>query len=123
MYKYPQLYHDMISFYNRYWRNHQHLPKSFRITTGDEILRLLTDGLGQVAVANYAGKSLDERLEAASALQKLRQSIEKIRALVTLAWNLKFISHQTMHELNEGLNQLGRQAAKWRDWLIRNKNI
>ena len=57
MFKHPQLYHDLMVFYKIYWQGHQHLPKAFRQTTGKTILALLTEGLGQVAAANFAGKT------------------------------------------------------------------
>jgi hypothetical protein len=80
------------------------------------ILALLTEGLGQVAAANLAGKSAEDRRLAAADLQNLRLGLEKIRAFLTLAWEMKFISHPVMHDLNERLDILGRQAARWRDW-------
>lgn len=116
MYKPPQLYHDLMRFYKIYWQSHQHLPKAFRQTTGESILFILTDGLGQVAAANLAGVSLEDRRQAAAELQDLRLGLEKVRAFLTLAWELKFISHPVMHDLGGRLDGLGRQTTRWRNW-------
>jgi hypothetical protein len=78
---------------------------------------LISEGLGQVALANYAGSSSEERLQAVQALQMLRNNLEKIRAFLTLSWELKFIGPNISYQLNEQLNILGRQASRWRDWL------
>lgn len=120
MYKYPQLYHDLIRFYSVYWQVHQHLPKAFRQSTGEIILAEITDGLGRAAAANLAGKSPAESRQAAADLQTLRLGLEKIRAFLTLAWEMKFISHPQMADLSDRLDGLGRQAARWRVWFGKN---
>lgn len=49
--------------------------------------------LGRVAATNLAGKSPAEARQAADDLQTLRLGLEQIRAFLTLAWEMKFISH------------------------------
>jgi len=119
-YKYPKLYHDLIRFYSVYWRIHQHLPKAFQYSTGEVILNEITEALGRAAAANLAGQSRPEARQAADDLQTCRLCLEKVRAFLTLAWEMKLISHAQMADLGERLDGLGRQAARWRGWFGKN---
>lgn len=116
-FKHPQLYSDSIRFHKAYWRAHQHLPKAFRLTTGERILHEITACLGHVAAANFAGKAdMEGRRRAAGELLRLRERLEVIRALLTLAWELAFLSHHSMAALNADLDELGKQATRWGQW-------
>lgn len=115
-FKHPQLYSDTIRFHKLYWRAHQNLPKAFRLTTGERILTEITACLGHVAAANFAGRADAEGRRAAEELLRLRERLEVIRALLTLAWELKFLSHHTMAALNADLDGLGKQASRWGQW-------
>ncbi|MDR1165481.1 MAG: hypothetical protein LBO66_06345 [Deltaproteobacteria bacterium] len=117
MYKYPHLYHDLIRFYSVDWQVHQHLPKAFQHSTGEMILTEISQALGRTAAANLASRNAEEARRAADDLQAPRLGLEKIRAYLTLAWDLNFISHPQMADLGERLDGLGRQAASWRGWL------
>jgi hypothetical protein len=119
VFNYPQLYHDLIRFFSLYYQAHQHLPRAFRQSVGEEILSEITGCLGQVAAANIAGKTAEETNQAIIDLQALRLSLEKIRAFLTMGWEMKFISHAQMADMSERIDGLGRQATRWRDWFKR----
>jgi hypothetical protein len=119
VYKYPQLYHDLIRFYSLYYKAHQNLPKAFRQTAGEAILTEITGCLGRVAAANLAGKTPEEARQASDDLQALRLGLEKIRAFLTIGWEMKFISHAQMADMSERIDGLGRQATRWREWFVR----
>lgn len=116
-YKYPQLYSDCIRFYKHYWQLHNHLPRPFRQSAGVQILHELTLCLKCVAAANAAPKdNAPARRNAVEKLDDLRQSLEVVRALLTAAWELRFISHHSMAQLGSELDSLGKQATRWRQW-------
>lgn len=117
MNKHPRLYSDLIGFYKIYWPHHLNLPKAFRLSTGEEILRLLNAALAQVAAANLADHLRPEdRREAAERLWSARINLETARAFLTLAWEMKFISSAARSDLDQRLETLALQAARWRNW-------
>jgi hypothetical protein len=118
-FKHPQLYNDTIRFHKLYWQAHQNLPKAFRLTTGEQILREITVCLGCVASANFVNKADNNaRRLAAEKLIVMRERLEVIRAFLILAWELKAISHHTLADLNGGLDELGKQATRWQQWFL-----
>ena len=119
-FKHPQLYSDTIRFHKLYWQAHQHLPKSFRATTGEQILLEITTCLGCIAAANFVNKSDTEaRCRAARQLIHMRERLEVIRAFLILAWELKAVSHNSLADLNARLDELGKQATRWQQWFER----
>lgn len=119
-FKHPQIYNDTIRFHKLYWRVHQHLPKAFRLTTGEQILTEITACLGCIAAANFVNKSDTEaRQRAARQLIHMRERLEVIRAFLILAWELKALSHHALADLNSRLDELGKQATRWQQWFER----
>ena len=119
-FKHPQIYSDTIRLHKVYWRFHQHLPKAFRLTTGEQILREITTCLGCVASANFVNKADSEaRRNAARQLGIMRERLEVIRACLILAWELQALSHHGLAELNGKLDELGKQATRWQQWFLR----
>jgi hypothetical protein len=119
-YKLPQIYSDTIRLHKLYWRTHQHLPKAFRLTTGEQILREITTCLGCIAAANFVNKSdPDARLRAARELIHMRERLEVIRAFLILAWELKAVSHHSLADLSARLDELSKQATRWQQWFER----
>jgi hypothetical protein len=95
------------------------LPKAFRLTTGEQILREITDCLGCVASANFVDNAdNDARRKAAGKLIAMRERLEVIRAFLIPAWELKAISHHTPADLNGRLDELGKQATGWQQWFL-----
>jgi hypothetical protein len=116
-FKHPQLYSDTIRFHKAYWRVHQHLPKAFRLTTGEQVLREITACLGCVASANFVNKAdTGERRKAAGQLMLMRERLEVIRAFLILAWEIQALSHHALADLNGRLDELGKQATRWQQW-------
>ncbi|MNC03363.1 hypothetical protein D3C76_1497550 [compost metagenome] len=56
---------------------------------------------------------------AAEILADLSAVLECCRGLLTLAWSLKMLSDGALLQLSDRLDELGRQAASWRQWFIR----
>lgn len=99
---------------------HKSLPKTFRFTVGEDILRELSACLRCVVIANESNRDNEaERQEAASALKSAKTNLETTRAFFTLAWELKLISHQSAAEVNARIDTVARQAEKWRQWFAR----
>ena len=119
-FKHPQLYSDTIRFHKSYWLIHQNLPKAFRLTTGEQILREITTCLGCVATANFVNKAdTQARVSGARQLGIMRERLEVIRAFLILAWELRAISHHSLADLNGRLDELGKQATRWQQWFLR----
>jgi len=96
---------------------HKSLPKTFRFTVGEDILRELSACIRHVVIANEAGRDdATERQEGAAALKTAKTHLETARAFFTLAWELKLISHQSAATVNAQIDNLARQAEKWRQW-------
>lgn len=62
----------------------------------------------------------EDRFEAAERLRAARVSLETARSLLMLAWEMKFISSPAFADLDHRLEELGRQAARWRGWFGKN---
>jgi len=117
------LYSDLIKLYKAYWQLHGNLPRAFRFTTGEQVLRSLSNCVALCAGGTYAEKtSPDERARCAGQLRELRAELETVRAVLIVGWELKFVSHNSMAHLNAALDDAGRQAVKWRQWLKRGEN-
>jgi hypothetical protein len=121
MNKRPRLFSDLIAFYKIYWPHHLNLPKPFRLSAGEKILRELNQSLALVAAANLADHNRPEdRREAAECLRTVRIGLEAARALLLLAWEMKFISSAVLSDLDHRLEDLAQQAARWREWFGKN---
>jgi hypothetical protein len=121
-FKHPQLYSDTIGFHKCYWLVHQNLPKAFRLTTGEQILREITTCLGCVAAANFVNKAEhNARRDGARHLTLMRERLEVIRAFLILAWEMRAVSHHTLADLNGRLDELGKQATRWQQWFLRDE--
>lgn len=116
-FKHPKVYADLVALYALYWPIHQGFPKGFRYTSGEQILRELTACIRAVTQANFADKTCGKaRKLAAQQLQEVRASLEVIRGLCTLAWQLRWLSHGGLALLNDRLDQIGRQTTRWQQW-------
>jgi hypothetical protein len=121
-FKHPQIYSDIIRFHKSYWLIHQNLPKAFRQTTGEQILREVTTCLGCVASANFVNKNdVEARGHAARQLGIMRERLEVIRAFLILAWELQAVSHHGLADLNGRLDELGKQATRWQQWFLQSE--
>ena len=119
-YKHPKLYSDLVCLYKSYWQVHSNLPRHFQATSGLLILQQLTACIEYASAANFTDKiNIANRRRAARKLTDLREALEVIRALLTVAWELRFISHHVMAHLNGRLDDLGKQATRWGQWFMR----
>lgn len=117
VFKYPQIFSDVLLFYKRYYPIHNGLPKAFRFTTGESILQEITLCLKQITIANHCQKKdMAGRAKASQALSEVRASIEVIRSYLLLAWQLKLLSPGGLHELTGNLESVSKQAARWQQW-------
>lgn len=114
----PALYAELIRLYKAYWQLHGNLPKAFRFTSGEQVLRELSACMALCATVTYAEKNgANQRRRMAESLRELRSRLEVVRALLTVGWELKFVSHNSMAHLNAALDDAGRQTVRWRQWL------
>ncbi|KAJ8740505.1 four helix bundle protein [Aeromonas veronii] len=105
--------------YGLYWPLHQHLPKGVRYTTGEQILTELTQSLRSVVRANQVDKSCEQaRKRAIAYLADVRASMEIIQALLTLCWQLKWLSHGALALLAARISQISRQTTRWQQWFV-----
>ncbi|WP_165791488.1 hypothetical protein [Aeromonas jandaei] len=119
-FRHPKIYSDLVMFYKIYWQIHQGMPRPFRFTTGEQILSLLSRGLQMIVRVNLMDKASAHQCDlAAEILADLSAALECCRGLLTLGWSLKMLSDGALLQLNDRLDALGRQAASWRQWFIR----
>lgn len=103
--------------YRIYWHIHKHLPKPFRLTTGERVLVELTGCVRYVVLANAIDKQSDtECVKAVCYLQDARASLSVVRGLLTIGWGMSFISHGALMQLTESLDGIEKQATGWQQW-------
>ncbi|MGL4751488.1 MAG: four helix bundle protein [Aeromonadaceae bacterium] len=122
-FRHPKIYSDLVVFYKVYWQIHQGMPRPFRFTTGEQILSLLSQGLQMIVRVNLLDKQDKQQCANGQCiLAELSAMLECCRGLLTLAWSLKMISDGALLQLNDRLDVLGRQAASWRQWFVRQRS-
>lgn len=100
-----------------YYPMHQNLPKPFRLTVGEQLLRELSECLRQVVLANAVNKQCaQERLVGAKHVRQLRAGIEVVRGFLLLSWKMKMLSHGALTNLSLCLEGISKQAARWQQW-------
>lgn len=111
------MYADIVALYGLYWPLHQNLPKGVRYTTGEQVLTEITMSLRSVVNANMVDKHCElGRCQAVSFLADVRASMEVIQALLTLCWQLKWLSHGALALLTSRISEISRQTTRWQQW-------
>ncbi|MCC2525797.1 four helix bundle protein [Vibrio coralliilyticus] len=122
-FKQNRIYYDLQKLYKGYWNQHQHLPKTFRFTTGEQILNELTNAIRCAVVANLQDKESPRgKQQAIDSLVELNAILETVQCLLLLAWEMKFISHNAMTNFTDAINNLQRQIVGWRRWFQQSRN-
>lgn len=118
-FKHTKVYADIVALYGLYWPLHQHLPKGVRCTTGEQILTELTMCLRAVVKVNQVDKACEQaRKHAVGYLSEVSASMEIIKALLTLCWQLTWLSHGAMALLTARIAQISRQTIRWQQWFM-----
>ncbi len=115
-FRHHRIYYDLQKLYKLYWGQHQHLPRAFRFTTGEQILSELTQSIRCSVQANLYGKLNSEKRKAFEWLFELNARLDVVQSLLMLAWELKFLSHGALVLLTEQLELVQRQVVGWRKW-------
>lgn len=117
--KHPQIFLDIVIVFEMYYRIHESMPKSFRVTVGEKVLNRLSNTMHSVVLANNVDKKTKiGRDRALVHLSELRADIEIVSAFILLGWKLRFISNAMIAELSERLIQISQQAVKWEKWFL-----
>ncbi|MDK9773968.1 four helix bundle protein [Vibrio sp. B181a] len=116
MFRHHRIYYDLQKLYKLYWGQHQHLPRAFRFTTGEQILNELTQSIRCSVQANLYGKLKTGKRKAFEWLFELNANLDVVQSLLMLAWELKFLSHGALVLLTEQLELIQRQVVGWRKW-------
>lgn len=117
--KHPQIFLDIVIVFEMYYRIHEGMPKSFRVTVGEKVLNRLSNTMHSVVLANNVDKKTKiGRDRALVYLSELRADIEIVSAFILLGWKLRFISNAMIAELSERLIQISQQAVKWEKWFL-----
>lgn len=95
-----------------------HIPKSSRYTIGARIENKFLDLLELSYTAYYSKKENKE--------EKISDCIfilDKLKFLITVAWEAKFISNKHFEEITLKLEEIGRMLGGWKNKLnSKNKN-
>lgn len=117
--KHPQIFSDVVTIFEIYYRIHDGMPKSFKITVGEKVLDRLSNAMHLIVLANNVDKKTKEGREQGSLyLAHLRGDIEIALAFILLGWKLRFVSNAVMAELSERFENISYQALKWEKWFL-----
>ena len=116
VFRHPQVFSDVLILYKQYYAAHSNLPKMFRVTVGDSILRELAECMRLITMANFNKTETNDTREAIMLLKDLRGRIEVIKTWFLLAWEMKLISHGFYAELSKRMEAISKQAARWQQW-------
>lgn len=118
-FKQPQIYDELLLLYRTYWEVHKHLPRPFRMTTGETILQEITTCIKGVILANHVNKNEREQcLLAGKYLGGTRASLIVIRGMLTLGWGNKMIAHGAFMRLTQLLDSAEKQVTRWQQWFM-----
>lgn len=118
-FKHPRVYDDLLQFYRMYWETHRHLPRPYKLTTGEAILTEITECVRKIILANQVNKNEHaDRKQAAGMLSEVRASLVVIRGMLTLGWGMKFISHGAFMILTTQLDSVEKQITRWHGWFL-----
>lgn len=103
---------------------HKHLPRMFRITTGDVVLQTITLCIKGVISANYLDKNdMKQREISGELLGQVRAQLVIIRGLLTVGWDMRFISHGSFMHLTNQLDEIEKQVTRWQTWFLRSSLV
>lgn len=118
-FKQPKVYDDLLLLYKTYWHTHKHLPRPFRMTTGEDILKEITHCIKRVILANLVDKQdIVQRQMASGYLADTRAALVVVRGMLTIGWNIKFIAHGTFMRLTQLLDLIEKQVTRWQGWFL-----
>ena len=117
--KHPQIFSDVVTIFEIYYRIHDGMPKSFKITVGEKVLDSLSNAMHSIVLANNVDKKTKEgRLQGSLYITQLRGDIEIALAFILLGWKLRFVSNGAIAELSERFENISQQALRWEKWFL-----
>jgi hypothetical protein len=81
-------------------------PKKARFTFSSRINALALDVVEDLVESRY-------RREKMPVLKKANVAIEKLRILMRISYEMKFISHKSYEHFSFGINEIGRMLGGW----------
>ncbi len=122
-YSHPKIYIDLLTLFKLYYLKHKHLPKMFRVTIGDDIMKEVSACIKLVVFANFKKDYSEDFKLAIVHIRDLRGRIELIKSYVFLAWDMKFISYGFYAKLIDKISEISKQATSWEKWMTTKKQI
>ena len=117
--KHPQIFSDVVTIFEIYYRIHDGMPKSFKITVGEKVLDRLSNAMHSIVLANNVDKKTKEgRLQGSLYITQLRGDIEIALAFILLGWKLRFVSNGAIAELSARFENISQQAVRWEKWFL-----
>ena len=119
-FSHSKIYYDLQKLYKTYWNLHLNFPKTFRYTTGESILKELTEAIKIVVSVNIYSKMKNQVVDKQPhyLLASASAILDTIEALFLLAWEMAFLSHGALSILTELLGNIQRQLVGWRKWFL-----
>jgi len=111
----PKIFSDFLVIYKKYYSVHKNLPKIFRVTMGEYVMAEISQCMKLVILANLK-KSQEDYQQSIVLLKDLRSRIEILKAYFLIAWEMKFISHEFFADINDRMEEVSKEAAKWQIW-------
>ncbi|GAB4454311.1 MAG: hypothetical protein OHK0036_17800 [Bacteroidia bacterium] len=116
-FQHPPIYIGLMKLYKQYYQKHQHLPKLFRISTGEKMMEEITESMKIVVIANFYKKDKEKIHFIKELLMQLRGKIELLKAYVLLGWEMKFFSDGFTNDLMERLEEISKQCYAWQVYI------
>lgn len=98
----------MMSVYKDWHQFRDSLPKKSRYTLGDKIDSRFLLVLELLYTASY--QKVDEKMPT---LQGALTSIDTLKFLLQIAWDVRALDNKKYTALSEGLHEAGRQVGGW----------
>lgn len=105
----PAVIEDLLAAYKAWFAYRDHFPKKVRYTLGDRIDSRFIQTLELLTTASY--QSTQEKLPT---LARAVVSLDTLKFLVQIAWELRVLDAKKYEDLAERLRKVGQQAGGWK---------
>lgn len=82
-------------------------------------MQTITTCIKGVVTANYLDKhDVEQRSLSGESLGRVRAQLVIIRGLLTVGWDMRFISHGSFMQLTNQLDEIEKQVTRWQAWFL-----
>lgn len=87
-------------------------------------MQTITTCIKGVITANYLDKNnAEQRLLSGDSLGQVRTQLVIVRGLLTVGWDMRFISHGSFMQLTSQLDEIEKQVTRWQAWFLQVSSV